>query len=138
MSTTTTIRYFKAADHRWGEGKVHEAVFNYHAGWVAACQADRIRHRNDAWEGDLVDGEHEITCTTCARRFLTEYAVRVDYDGHLLCPVCGFNFVHLTGASDSDEPTIFGWCEGGHRFAINFAHYKGQTVVRASYEGAVE
>jgi len=77
----------------------------------------------------------------------------------LVCPQCGFNYVHIRNAVVNaggdvtavtphgtmrfpDEPAGRGtlvqldfWCEGGHKFKINFQFHKGQVFVWSEYLG---
>lgn len=86
------------------------------------------------------------------------FAVASDEDGggdRLVCPVCGFDYVHIapvgvwqdgtlsmihrSGSEDihGEKKTGRGallaitfWCEGGHRFSYRFQFHKGQTFVK--------
>jgi hypothetical protein len=55
----------------------------------------------------------------------------------LKCPVCGFEYTHLTHVESSvidpsrDELrcVLHFFCEGEHKFCYSFSHHKGFTLV---------
>lgn len=64
-----------------------------------------------------------------------EQTKRIQLDGShaLLCPTCSFEYTHMmtceSTTNDDGRPnhTIFGFCESGHTFGIEFAQHEGQT-----------
>lgn len=80
----------------------------------------------------------------------------------VLCPSCGFNYVHLGPVHISQGPrsydvgnqltiekgadafprgsivTLDMWCESRHRFQLEFQFHKGQTFVTARIIGDLE
>ena len=54
-------------------------------------------------------------------------------NGDILCPVCGFNHLHLAKVNSHDESaSLTFWCEGCHMHGdqrLTFDNYKGRTTV---------
>ena len=61
------------------------------------------------------------------------YDFNADENGHILCPKCGFNYLHLTKVESHDQRAVLAfYCEGcgmhGDRRLV-FDNYKGHTNV---------
>jgi hypothetical protein len=57
----------------------------------------------------------------------------INENGDILCPVCGFDYLHLVKVNSHDESaSLTFWCEGCHMHGdqrLNFDNYKGRTTV---------